>query len=161
MFDLKWTCILFVLLGVCCVNGECPETFERHGTQCYKVFSARVSWLDAIRYCRLRGSQLLSIQSLTEQTVVNGILQRIRGALESGSFWIGGGDMFNEGVFSWYYENGQFEPISGYTNWESNQPDNRNDVEHCLGIDLNGRNGEWNDRDCNEQRYPICEARSN
>ena len=42
-----------------------------------------------------------------------------------------------------------------YTNWNTNEPDNRDGVEHC--INMKGATGAWIDRRCDRNASSVCE----
>lgn len=74
--------------------------------------------------------------------------------LQYASFWIAGTDLANEGIFNWFTTG----KTLSYSNFAQQQPDNKNNVEHCVEI-----RGEfqlkWNDYICDTLSYFICENR--
>ncbi|KAG8261899.1 mannose binding [Homalodisca vitripennis] len=49
------------------------------------------------------------------------------------------------------------EPLPEFQDWEPGEPNNAGD-EHCLEFYEKDNNGYmWNDKNCMEQVYPICE----
>ncbi|KAL4222072.1 hypothetical protein ACF0H5_018114 [Mactra antiquata] len=151
--------IFLLTLGVGSVLSQCPEDFERHGTNCYKPMFIRTNWIEALRYCRTIGAYLITIKSADEQRSVEGIIARYHGSFDIPRFWIAGGDMFSENEYHWYMEAGNSEMITGYTNYDTNQPDNYRGHEHCLSIEFNGHTARWNDKNCNEVKYFLCQAK--
>ena len=69
-----------------------------------------------------------------------------------GLFWIGASDMAVEGEFLWLPGTAELD----YSNWAPTEPDNYNNQDHCVAIDLH-RNYQWADDICQEQRNFICE----
>lgn len=66
-------------------------------------------------------------------------------------FWIGANDLGSEGCFYWV-NNGQ--PVI-FSNWSPGQPDNGGS-EHCG--EIRGHfNYLWNDHQCDQKKYFICE----
>ena len=70
-----------------------------------------------------------------------------------GGVWIGLNDVTKEGKFLW--ADGSHVT---YTNWASNQPDNRKDYENCVEIAVHG--GSWKDTSCGRQLPFICEKQN-
>ncbi|XP_077861873.1 BMP-binding endothelial regulator protein-like isoform X2 [Saccoglossus kowalevskii] len=73
----------------------------------------------------------------------------------AGFYWLGITDLGHDGTFT-YYSSGLH--IAGtFENWDVNEPNNENGVEHCTEIwKLNGL---WNDVDCMLKRAnAICEC---
>lgn len=64
--------------------------------------------------------------------------------------WISATDLGEEGKFVWLSTG---VPVT-YSNFMKNQPDNYQNMEHCVEIN---EKGEWNDKPCNSQLYFICE----
>lgn len=77
----------------------------------------------------------------------------------SETVWIAGNnlndDPSSKSNYKWF-ENG--EPFSfGFTNWPSDQPDNKNGEQHCVRI-VPGHGLFWDDENCANQYYFLCEA---
>lgn len=72
-------------------------------------------------------------------------------------FWTSGNDLAENRKFMWM-ANG--EPF-GYTNWWSGEPNNTPNTgsnEHCVELkSIDGKQG-WNDRDCRDTLYFVCET---
>jgi C-type lectin domain family 10 protein A len=71
-------------------------------------------------------------------------------------FWTSGSDKQLEG--KWIWESTGLNLYPGYANWADTQPDNAEDNEDCMYINLN-RNGRigWNDFACSGLFDAICE----
>ena len=72
-------------------------------------------------------------------------------------YWIGLSDSLNEGEWKWT----DGTELSGYTNWESNQPNNYNNQD-CGAIIEGWRwwhyyDATWFDDSCSEAKGFICE----
>ena len=65
-------------------------------------------------------------------------------------YWIGLSDSEEEGTWKWSDGTG----LTGYTNWASGEPNNRNE-EDCVAI----KGGKWRDKRCSVSRGYICEFR--
>eukprot|EP01084_Bolivina_argentea_P056259 103005_1 len=48
----------------------------------------------------------------------------------------------------------------GFTNWNPGQPDNWRKSEGCTELVAKGWNGRWNDLNCNQPRYFLCNLQS-
>lgn len=70
--------------------------------------------------------------------------------------WIGAKRNRNERDFKWITNDGGDNPlVDGYTNWESDEPNNQSDVESCVQINR-GSSGTWNDVKCRRRLPIIC-----
>lgn len=56
---------------------------------------------------------------------------------------------------------GHDEPMT-FTDWHPGQPDNLKQNQHCVNIQFWQGNGgyHWDDEDCNEKFYFLCEQRT-
>lgn len=78
-------------------------------------------------------------------------------AYKNENFWTSGNDLGEEGVFTW----GSTGERLTYTNWLQKEPNNvvRNcQGENCLHL-WDKYNYQWNDLQCSEKYYFICEIR--
>ena len=66
--------------------------------------------------------------------------------------WIGIHDKANEGVFR-YENSGQ---TITYTNWDTNEPNNAANREHCGQLYV--ASGKWNDNECSKTFAFVCES---
>lgn len=73
------------------------------------------------------------------------------------SFWTSGNDLAENKKFMWM-ANG--EPF-GYTNWWSGEPNNTPNTEHCVELFGKEEAFGWNDRDCYNSIYFVCETVNN
>ena len=74
-------------------------------------------------------------------------------------YWIGGSEIVAVNDWRWMREDGKSVPISNYTHWGHNKPDNVGGNENCLVINYHGSKTYWDDRNCQGQHSFICEAR--
>ena len=81
-----------------------------------------MTWHVASRECAELGGHLARVESLSE----NRFLWQLSGR-RTMDWWVDGTDELQEG--SWIFGNG--EPLT-FTNWESGQPDNCQEFEHCF-----------------------------
>ncbi|XP_021365376.1 perlucin-like isoform X2 [Mizuhopecten yessoensis] len=153
---MKIIALVFVLCAGLQDVLSCPDGFERHGYRCYKVFALHVSWIDAKQYCQLYGADLVQIDSALEESIVEGIVKRLHGAVGEEVYWTDGSDLLTEGEWRWIGQPGESHLIDGYTHWHPGQPDNAN-AENCLEIRA-AFGFDWNDHQCYDKKNFICEA---
>ena len=48
---------------------------------------------------------------------------------------------------------------SKFTNWDSGEPDNRDNNENCVAI-FRAHDGRWHDRNCDDKIHAICAIRA-
>ncbi|XP_055536471.1 perlucin-like [Wyeomyia smithii] len=123
----------------------------------YFIPNFTANWFKAVEYCNYLGMRLVVISSAEEQgKVTQMIMDTDKFSNDTTEIWIGGSDLAEEGNFYWHSTGVRVR----YTNWKKNQPDNAQNMEHCLEIryiPVHGWNWHWNDRVCKEQRYFVCE----
>ena len=68
------------------------------------------------------------------------------------SFWIGGSDRDEEGVWIW---KNSTEPIT-LDFWASDRPDNYAGIQHCLTYRYFTDEFLWDDRPCDENNTFVC-----
>merc|ERR1712043_74662 len=130
------------------VFAQCPAGWSNRQSSCYHVSRDADSWVESMRMCQSHKGRLVSIETSEEQ-------QYLESLLSSGAddkYWVGGSDWTVEGVWIW-------EPSGTnitYTNWEMNQPDNDNGVEHCMYMNRDS-NFMWVDEFCQDTYNYICE----
>lgn len=123
----------------------CGIGWKRYGASCYKIKTARKTWVQAVSDCQSEGASLVKVCN-------NGELEFIYYAfvrpLDTGSAWIG-----------LSLTNGSFHWLDGswprYKNWNWGEPNNYNGDEHCVEIYV--KNGKWNDIPCFLYRPFVCE----
>lgn len=116
----------------------------------------RRTWTEARDFCRARGYELVSIESVEEQRFV---AEQARARRSDRGFWIGANDSGSEGNFVWVDEPPR---ALTYTYWNVGEP---NDVgnEDCVELlpsaePTFGLPGGWNDDGCSANTRFICEA---
>ena len=151
-YDEAWDCIVHAFDGTdysdeafasANTEGAIPtwcveETWS--GTD-YIVCEKLMDWPEAQEICESVDMNLITIDSSTEQN-----------RLESNVFddiWIGFSDSDSEGTWIW------LDGGSTYTNWASGQPDD--DGSQDCAIAQTGSAGKWNDMDCTDNYYFVCE----
>jgi len=113
---------------------------DTQNNHAYRLFYDSRPWVEANGKCANLGGHLVTITTAAEQEFVAGLtLQPI---------WIGALQGPSEGPFNWVTgEQGT------YSFWAEGQPDNENDGD-CLEMESGGA---WNDLNCGERRYFLCE----
>ena len=97
-----------------------------------------ILWSDAELYCNNLGSNLASIHSSEENTMLTNLIYDWIG--NNRIVWIGLNDINNEGYYEWS-DGSDYTDDYSYSNWGYGKPDNDYDYEDVVYI----YNGEWND----------------
>ena len=69
------------------------------------------------------------------------------------SVWTGLNDINIEGDFEW-----TDGTVVSYTNWVKNEPDNKNDIHHCVRI-RRGAGYRWADMNCSFKYQYVCKIK--
>ena len=101
----------------------------------YKVFEAKLSWLESAKKCKEMGGILASVKS----NEANDFIIKITGGK---CVWLGASDEAKEGEWRW-----QDGTKVSFTHWAGHEPDNRHGgTEHYLVINWPSyTKGEWGD----------------
>ncbi|KAF3694509.1 C-type lectin domain family 10 member A MMGL Macrophage asialoglycoprotein-binding protein 1 [Channa argus] len=126
----------------------CPTGWRKFSCSCYLLSSLSGSWERGREDCRVKGADLLVIESDEEQTFVLGLTQQ--------PAWIGLNDKEVEGTWKWVDGTSLIK-----TYWKKDQPDNGGGSplwgeEDCAHI-RNEENNLWNDLSCTASLRWICE----
>ncbi|XP_006151902.2 C-type lectin domain family 10 member A [Tupaia chinensis] len=126
----------------------CPVNWVEHEGSCYWFSRSRKTWSEAEKYCQLKMSHLVVINSREEQNFV----QEHTG---SSYVWIGLND--SEGIWKWV-DGTDYE--TNFKNWEPGQPDDWHGHglgggEDCAHLRIHGN---WNDNACQRLYLWVCEA---
>ncbi|XP_067371556.1 CD209 antigen-like protein C [Channa argus] len=127
----------------------CPTGWRKFSCSCYLLSSLSGSWERGREDCRVKGADLVVIESDEEQTFVLGLTQQ--------PAWIGLNDKEVEGTWKWVDGTSLIK-----TYWKKDQPDNgggssRWGEEDCAHI-RNEENTRWNDLSCTASLRWICET---
>ncbi|CAH1779946.1 unnamed protein product [Owenia fusiformis] len=121
------------------------------GGFCYQLNpDAKLDWPAARADCISKGSDLMSIVSLHEQSFVSALILSDAGH-GTASYWIGAND--RDDTSGWRWSDGS--PFR-WVNWIPGQPDRKE--EHCVA--LIALHGMWNDDDCPDLKPYICKKSS-
>ncbi|XP_022295727.1 perlucin-like [Crassostrea virginica] len=153
-----WICLLVLCSLQLSVLGDCRDGWIKFQGSCYLFASDRASWPEAESFCWSMNSHLVEIETMVENTFVEGELRTIH-AHESHSsnqndvsYWLGGNDIETEGVFKWV----KSDHTMTYTDWSPGQPDGL-EGEDCM--EMRGAfQYHWNDLPCNIPHHFICET---
>ncbi|XP_024286595.1 macrophage mannose receptor 1 [Oncorhynchus tshawytscha] len=121
-----------------------PDWYE-FGEFCYKPYGDKKTWHAARGECRKLGADLVSIQSMTEQSWLESYLY-----MATNDVWIGLNDMGFSGLFSWSDNH-----WVTFTYWAPGEPNNHQGFnEDC--VEMFYQTGRWNDVPCTELNTYIC-----
>ncbi|KAI8515662.1 mannose binding, partial [Branchiostoma belcheri] len=145
--------------------GKCSGDYQRKNRKCYKAISIWQNWADASAYCQSQGAG--GNLAMAKDSSTNNFLIQLKNAESSSwGFWFGLNDRGSEGQWKWpdgtslesfnYWS--PVEPNNGGKNWLGQY----NNPEDCVEyFRRDWRDSNWNDVDCSETRYFICERTPN
>ncbi|KAL4217850.1 hypothetical protein ACF0H5_022589 [Mactra antiquata] len=158
-------CLVFVLVTnidliepsttTCCKDG-----WLAYKGSCYMFYDEnKVDWMEAVRYCKLHGSEIVVIESRLENIFLKYYARKLfNGKLTKNTtlFWLGASDSDIEGIWKWIVTDEEltyFDP-----NFMGDKtPDNHKD---CLAMP-GSYDFDWRDVPCTERLgYAICEIRA-
>ncbi|XP_040926266.1 C-type lectin domain family 4 member M-like isoform X2 [Betta splendens] len=108
----------------------------------YYISSTVKTWQDSRTYCQQFGSDLVIVNSLEEKEFIQ--TSQLRA-------WIGLTDLQTK--FSWKWVDGTL--LGNLSYWAAGEPNNAGGAEDCVELVFNG--AYWNDVQCNNMDYWICE----
>jgi Lectin C-type domain len=133
---------ILVSLFVVLASSLPAQKWVKHPSSGHRyAITTRMSWTNAQAQARKWGGHLVTIGSRAEHDWVFAQFGKFVPGVEDG-YWIGFSDAAKEGT--WVWSNGA-KPK--FTNWLSNQPDNKFGVEHYAHVwgPTFGTQGKWND----------------
>ncbi|XP_045187979.2 perlucin-like protein [Mercenaria mercenaria] len=147
--------ILAFGLFVTYCEGSCPDGYCRHSGGCYLVVGLNVTWIDARSFCTVLGGQLLSVESSVTQKAVEGALQRSKGLVFPGKFWLDFNDLLNPKDWKRMRD---LQSLA-YENWNSNFGSYENEtlVQNCVYMSEE-QDYRWSPASCSEKINFICYA---
>ncbi|XP_041635862.1 C-type lectin domain family 10 member A-like [Cheilinus undulatus] len=128
------------------MDRACPSGWNKFGESCFYVSYKSRSWSSSRDFCNSKGGHLAILNSRDKMRFFEGFLESYTHA------WIGLTDRVSEGTWRWV---DQTWPSTTF--WGSGQPDDYNSGEDCGEIRKEGSAVDWNDNDCNVERFCICE----
>ena len=126
-------------------------TWSYHRGSCYKLIPQHKDYLSAVQHCKGLQSHLVEIQNQNE----NGFVARLS---HDEDMWIGLSDRKKEG--KWVWETSRKFAKKIYTRWNPGEPNNKgggNGRAHCALIWRYYNLETWDDRNCAERKYFVCE----
>jgi hypothetical protein len=140
--------------GVC--TPGCRGVLHGHA---YMICSVQAPWSVAESDCEKHGMQLVRVDDADENQWIHDAAFSF-GVDRS---WLGGSDLGAAGDWRWadgtQFWSGHASGMSVgrlYTNWDSGEPNDMGDVEHCVVM---FDKTTWNDDDCFVSHRYVCEGR--
>ncbi|XP_071804755.1 perlucin-like protein [Asterias amurensis] len=145
--------VLSLVLGVgcgCFLAEQCPPDWYGIGDSdsCYFFMNDKMNWYQANRTCAESLANLVVPNSLPERSFVWEVFSQLLGHQPDYELWIGCNDIEEEG--NWYPC--PLKGDNGYENWKVGEPSGANCAQMRITSD-----GEWEDADCTEYKYAVCE----
>ncbi|XP_035676047.1 uncharacterized protein LOC118415495 [Branchiostoma floridae] len=114
---------------------------------CYKDFAQKRSYDVAMERCAADGGQL----AMPKDSEINSFLNGLREGTDHR--WFGMTDRLSEG--QWVFEDGQHLALTGYSNWEPGEPNNKDRRQHCAGF--RPTTPTWDDMRCVNTKGFMCQ----
>ncbi|BFZ25380.1 hypothetical protein BsWGS_28419 [Bradybaena similaris] len=146
-----WSPLIFCILYLHVASQSCKEGWYYHAGSCYNFGESRVTWAAAQAICRAYGGKLAEIETPDENEFLKSIAKDKRVEYA----FLGGTDIFGEGMWEWASTG---DRISPFVDWAPDQPDD-NTGQDCLGFRRDSYY-QWNDDSCTLTASFICEAKS-
>ncbi|XP_072385212.1 uncharacterized protein uif isoform X2 [Diabrotica undecimpunctata] len=138
---------------------SCPAGWELRGLNCYKFFNIRHSWEKAAELCRRYGSELMAVESYSENNVTASIatssvpLER-RGA---NHYWLGLSSL--DDLRTNTLESAAGTLVSQYSGfWSSNQPDPQSG--ECVDVIVTEEFQSWELTTCESLQPFMCRSKA-
>ncbi|KAI8510957.1 hypothetical protein Bbelb_118730 [Branchiostoma belcheri] len=142
----RWM-VLVLMVTAATVNGqECPIAgyvgFKRF---CYKAFTELKNYTEAGHACAADGGLL----AMPKDSATNTFIYNLAGGPHR---WIGLTDIDSEG--QWLFADGQTLASTGYTNWNTGEPNAYYPNEDCVEVLDSAL---WNDDPCDRPKAFVCQ----
>uniref|UniRef100_A0A803V281 MRC1 protein n=1 Tax=Ficedula albicollis TaxID=59894 RepID=A0A803V281_FICAL len=134
--------------------AACAEGWHRasRADSCLKVKgNQKKSWFEAEEFCREIGGNLVTINTREDQILLWQLASEQ--GLNTQAFWIGLFLLNPDEGFAWI----DGSPVI-YENWEENEPNNYEELEHCVMFNRSPQM-RWNDLRCDHLLNWICETK--
>ena len=145
-----------VFLFLLFLNSACQQGWIGNGTSCYKLFTSNKTWENAKEECGKWNATLVKVESREENDFIKA---KILPTNKNDNYWIGLSDSGEKNV--WMWTDGTQLDSDGYENWGDDQPNNNNNKQNCVLIQIRkfdpDHNGKWHDKRCFRERKYICE----
>lgn len=116
-----------------------------HGQNYHLGDSFKANYFQATQFCQHHLMQLISVNSEKNNDVIGSLLEN---SDPNESYWISGNKLSDGKTWTW----ATGDPIKNFIPEHSGY--NTNSHKNCLEIN---QNLDWNDQNCEEERYFICE----
>ncbi|XP_077985081.1 retinoschisin-like [Glandiceps talaboti] len=127
-------------------GDQCEAGWIAYRESCYYVNQYQhYSFQNAKKICDSTGANLVEINDEVENLFLEEFV------CDDNNLWIGLTDIGHEGHFEW-----QNDKEATYRNWNSGEPNNHEQSEHCTHLTTN-KVGYWNDNKCSAQFGFVCE----
>ena len=137
---------------------NCPCEADEHNDTLYLFCLEPKKWNQARNFCNNNSSYIVTINNDSENDFIADSAQSLYG---ESIWWIGYNDKNNGGSadgsggsedeFVWY--NGE---NPSYENWHEGEPNNYENSEDCTEMYIS-TGGTWNDANCGQEKFYICE----
>ncbi|XP_075158350.1 C-type lectin 16-like [Haematobia irritans] len=164
-----FTTILIYILILCCLgapqdteiqNVDFESTANGYtsasNNKYYIETKNKFNWYAAVSECTRKNMNILTIDNAEKAREIKDLINSNFKEQEKPLLYIGGSDLAEPGKFIWHSTGHIFE----YTNWGQEEPNNFDQMEHCVHIGLYD-DSLWNDINCNNRFGFICEEIKN
>ncbi|XP_076092750.1 perlucin-like [Mytilus galloprovincialis] len=140
------------------LNAACPQGWTNMGGSCYIFNDEKMTWHDAMEWCKSKGGYLAEINDKQESDQLEKVAAgwHVRNITQFEFFWLGAHDEQTEGV--WVWETSQKRLT--YTDWYPGEPNSfQGHEEDCLAL-FSLTSFHWVDYECQKLTNFICESPS-
>ncbi|KAM7357124.1 lectin subunit alpha-like [Cochliomyia hominivorax] len=121
----------------------------------YLIFTEQIfTWMEAREECIRRNLQLLTIDSESKNNMIIDMMKTL--SIDRSYFWLGGHDGFVPKTDRTFYWSGTDKKFT-FTYWKINQPDNQQNDQSCVLMEVVLNLFRWIDIWCNDKNGFICE----
>ncbi|XP_028664633.1 lectin-like [Erpetoichthys calabaricus] len=142
------TVSLSVMVDVSFCQGSCEQGWVSYSGQCYQFFSLMKTWSDAETFCFNLGGHLASVHNADDNKFITNFIKRKD--MSGPTIWLGASNY--QQISLWLWTDGS---KWDFTNWNTGEPNNSNNVERCLHFNYAVEGG-WNDVDCGWEYPFVC-----
>ena len=133
------------------IHGPCPPGWQGFdGGKCFKYYSSKKTWTEALRSCQQCSSNPTSTLASVPDSATNDFIV----SMISGFVWIGG---HLNSAKRWVWSDGT---RWSYQNWFTHEPNNHHGNEEYLELyyqPSSGLHRKWNDQDNNHKFGYVCQ----
>ncbi|XP_031687223.1 uncharacterized protein LOC109896384 isoform X3 [Oncorhynchus kisutch] len=118
-------------------------------------FNESKSWINALEFCKSRGSNLVHITNQTVQTDLTQLLANVE--LPCGGVWIGLERSIFEWSAPWLWTSGDVDKVVKYREWHNCFPLNPMNYHCGKMVRVGNRELKWLDASCHQELPFICQ----